>query len=159
MTASHPELDVSPFTLDMPSAPVDWAALFGNDHPIELEIGSGKGLFLANAGQSRPDRNFLGVEIAKKYARRAAERIARRGLANVKILPGDARRFLHEFVPAGSVAALHIYFPDPWWKKRHRKRRVFCEPFVDDVARASSPRAISGSPRTSRSISASCRNS
>jgi tRNA (guanine-N7-)-methyltransferase len=120
----------------MPEAPVSWSEIFGNGLPVELEIGSGKGLFLLNAATREPGRNFLGVEMAKKYAYKSAERIARAALPNVKVLPGDARKFLHEFVPAVSVAALHIYFPDPWWKTRHRKRRVFCEPFVVDVARA-----------------------
>lgn len=134
--ARTPRPDTSPFTITMPEAPVSWPDIFGNGHPVELEIGSGKGLFLLNAAAREPSRNFLGVEMAKKYAYKSAERIARAGLTNVKVLPGDARKFLHEFVPAESVTALHIYFPDPWWKTRHRKRRVFCEPFVIDVARA-----------------------
>ncbi len=77
--------------------------------------------------------------MAKKYARQAAERIAKRAIPNVRMLPDDARRFLARFVPETSVAAVHIYFPDPWWKKRHRKRRVFCEGFVVDVARILQP--------------------
>lgn len=129
-------IDVSPFVIEMPEAPVSWSELFGNERPVELEIGSGKGLFLANAAKQNPGHNFLGVEIAKKYAYKAVERIAKASLANVKMLPGDARRFLNLYVPKGSIEALHIYFPDPWWKTRHHKRRVFCEDFVVDVARA-----------------------
>lgn len=131
----RPPIDVAPFEIAMPEAPVAWAEVFGDSAPVELEVGSGKGLFLANAARANPDRRYLGIELAKKYAHKAAERLAKAGLANAKILPGDARRFLHEFVPAASLEAVHIYFPDPWWKKRHRKRRVFCEPFVDDVSR------------------------
>lgn len=136
MTEPRPSIDLSPYTVEYPTTSVDWHAIFGSDAPVELEVGSGKGLFLANAATRQRDHNFFGVELAKKYARTAAERIAKRQLTNVRVLAGDARRFLHEFVPPGSLHALHIYFPDPWWKKRHKKRRVFCEPFVADVARA-----------------------
>ncbi|MBX6316016.1 MAG: tRNA (guanosine(46)-N7)-methyltransferase TrmB, partial [Isosphaeraceae bacterium] len=129
----------TPYTLDYPVAPIAWAEVFGDDHPIELEIGPGKGLFLANAATKKPDHNFIGVELSKKYARKAAERVAKRGLRNVRVVAGDARRFLNQFVPPASLHAVHIYFPDPWWKKRHKKRRVFCEPFVVDVARALQP--------------------
>lgn len=139
MPEPRPPLDLSPYQFAYPTEPVVWSDVFGNTRPVELEVGSGKGLFLANAASQRPDRNFFGVEHAKKYARRAMERLAKRGLTNVKVLPGDARRFLHEFVPPASLSAMHIYFPDPWWKKRHRKRRVFCEEFVRDVARALVP--------------------
>lgn len=132
----RPPIDVTPFKIAMPTGPIVWSEIFGNDHPVELEIGSGKGLFLANSAKAHLDRNFLGVELAKKYAHQGAERLAKAQVANAKMLPDDARKFLHEFVPAASVSALHIYFPDPWWKTRHRKRRVFCEPFVVDVANA-----------------------
>jgi len=132
-------VDVAPYVIDYPDAPISWAGIFGRDCPVELEIGSGKGLFLCNAGAARPGRGFLGVEIARKYAHEAAVRIAKRDLRNVRMLAGDARRFLHLFVPPASVDALHVYFPDPWWKKRHKKRRVFCEPFVVDAAAALKP--------------------
>jgi len=134
-------IDATPYTLDLAGLepPLSWPALFGDDHPVELEVGSGKGLFLANAAAARPGHNFLGIELARKYAGKAAERLAKRELPNAKVLPGDARLFLNRFVPPGSLRAVHIYFPDPWWKKRHRKRRVFCEPFVVDAARALEP--------------------
>jgi tRNA (guanine-N7-)-methyltransferase len=119
--------------------PVSWAEVFGNDHPVELEVGSGKGLFLANAAKAHPGRNFFGIEMARKYARRAAERVAKQELANVRVLPGDARHFLARFVPPMSLEAVHVYFPDPWWKTRHRKRRVFAEPLVVDVERILRP--------------------
>ncbi|MDB5353366.1 MAG: tRNA ((7)-)-methyltransferase [Planctomycetota bacterium] len=137
--ARRSPIDTTPYTLEMPEAPVSWPEIFGRDRPVELEIGSGKGLFLANAARGNPSHDFLGVEMAKKYAYKAAERLAKANLSNVKILPGDARRFLHLFVPAASVSAVHIYFPDPWWKTRHRKRRVFCEDFVVDVAKSLTP--------------------
>jgi tRNA (guanine-N7-)-methyltransferase len=114
---------------------LDWAALFGNDRPVELEVGSGKGLFLANAARANPSHNFFGIELARKYARLAAERLARLDIANAKVWSGDARDVLARRVPDASLRAVHVYFPDPWWKKRHKKRRVFTADLVDQLER------------------------
>jgi tRNA (guanine-N7-)-methyltransferase len=134
-------LDLAPYTVDLAGreSPVSWPELFGNDRPVELEVGSGKGLFLVNAGIRTPLRNFLGIELSRKYAGQAAARVAKRALPNVKVLRGDARAVLAGSIPAASLRAVHIYFPDPWWKKRHKKRRVFTEPFVVAVERALEP--------------------
>ncbi len=122
-----------------PQPPLDWAALFGNDRPVEIEVGFGKGLFLLNQGATRPDTNFLGVEIERKYVLLTATRVARREYHNVKLACTDARWFLTARVAADSVAAMHVYFPDPWWKTRHRKRRLFTEEFAEQVARVLKP--------------------
>ncbi|MDX2036017.1 MAG: tRNA (guanosine(46)-N7)-methyltransferase TrmB [Isosphaeraceae bacterium] len=119
---------------DLPET-VDWNELFGNDRPVELEVGSGKGLFLANEAARRPSTNFFGIELARKYATLAAERIAKRGLENVRILAGDALAFLERATPSRSLSGAHVYFPDPWWKRKHRKRRVFGEQLVRDFER------------------------
>lgn len=113
---------------------VRYADFFGNDHPVELEVGCGKGLYLRNAAKSNPGHNFLGIEIARKYAFYGAERILKLGLTNVRVIPGDALLLLKR-VPDASTNTVHLYFPDPWWKKRHHKRRVFTVDFVKDVAR------------------------
>jgi tRNA (guanine-N7-)-methyltransferase len=137
MPLPRSSVDTSRTILEPPalSGFMDWAALFGNDHPVELEVGSGKGLFLANAGSRRPGHNFFGVEIAKKYAYEAAVRLAKAKLENAKLLAGDARQFMALHVRPQSLHAVHVYFPDPWWKARHKKRRVFCEGFVVDTER------------------------
>lgn len=119
--------------------PIDWPALFGTANPVEVEVGFGKGLFLLNAGVSRPDRNFFGVEIVRKYQLYAATRIASRKLPNVKTCCGDAKAVLREYVPAGSVSVVHVFFPDPWWKTRHKKRLLFTLEFAADVARVLMP--------------------
>jgi tRNA (guanine-N7-)-methyltransferase len=138
---ARPRLDLGPYTLDLSQHPVPlcWNALFGNDHPVELEVGSGKGLFLANAAAAMPGHSFLGIELSRKYARLATERVARHGLGNVRVLSGDAKLFLSRHVPARSLRAVHVYFPDPWWKTRHKKRRVFGEALVADIERGLQP--------------------
>jgi tRNA (guanine-N7-)-methyltransferase len=119
--------------------PFEWSSLFPESRPLHLEIGSGKGHFLVTESGFRPDDNFLGIEIAKKYARFAAYRCAQQGRTNVRVLAGDAVRFVREAVPAASVDSVHIYFPDPWWKARHRKRRVVRAELVQAVERILKP--------------------
>ena len=131
-------MDPASLTLDLTGIEglLSWSEIFGNDHPVELEIGSGKGLFLQNAASQNPNHNFIGVELAKKYAGKAAQRVAKNGLRNVRVWPGDALRFVARHVPERSLAAVHVYFPDPWWKARHKKRRVFRESLVIDIEKA-----------------------
>lgn len=98
--------------------------IFGRVAPTELEIGSGKGLFISGAAKANPDRNFLGVEIAYRYALLSASKLAKQETPNGVMICADAARVLRELVPLNSLVAAHIYFPDPWWKKAHRKRRI-----------------------------------
>ncbi len=125
-----------------PAPPVDWSAVFGNDNPVEIEVGFGKGLFLLNAATARPAVNFFGIEIVRKCQLVTATRLALRPLTNVKLACADARPFLAERVPAASVQAMHVYFPDPWWKKRHHKRRLFTPEFATAVGRVLRPDGI-----------------
>lgn len=104
--------------------PWDPELLFGREAPIEFEIGSGKGMFLANAAAAEPGHDFLGVEVAYRYALMAAAGLVKANLSNAMILCADAAALLTDWVPSSSLAAVHIYFPDPWWKKSHRKRRI-----------------------------------
>ena len=131
-----PEEEAAPLPIEsVPDAErLNWSELFGNGNLVEIEIGMGKGLFLLTSAQARPDTNFFGIEIVRKYQLYATTRFARRALPNVKTVCADARWVLHRFVPPGSVAVVHVYFPDPWWKARHKKRRVFTAGFAADVA-------------------------
>jgi tRNA (guanine-N7-)-methyltransferase len=121
------------------SAPLDWREVFGNDQPVELEVGFGKGLFLLTAAQAHPEINFAGVEIVRKYQLFTATRLAKRGLGNVRVACADVLSFLPRCVPTASLQAVHVYFPDPWWKKRHHKRRIFTAEFVAECARILHP--------------------
>lgn len=113
--------------------------LFPTLDDMEVEVGSGKGLFLANAAETVSERAFLGIEVAGKYARFIAYRLARKQLANAKIVHGDAEQLFREFLADHSIFAVHIYFPDPWWKKRHHKRRIMNEAFLHHVTRVLKP--------------------
>jgi tRNA (guanine-N7-)-methyltransferase len=120
---------------DLPEPPLNWSVLFPEHKPVELEVGSGRGLFLVNAGLTCPEHNFCGIEYDMKEARRAARRLARRSMTNARMIGVDARLFLPYFVQDASVVAVHIYFPDPWWKRRHHKRRLFNDWFVEQASR------------------------
>jgi len=132
-----PTLDLTPYlkTLDELPSPCPPETLFGREAPFEVEVGSGKGLFLAGAADKTPLHNFLGVEVSHKYARFAAARLAKKQLRNAKMIDGDGLRLLSEFLPDASALAVHVYFPDPWWKKRHHKRRVMKDSFLRDIER------------------------
>ena len=116
--------------------PIDWEAIFGNAYPVEIEIGFGKGRFLLEASKRHPKVNYIGVEYAQKYVGLTRERFekyirhfgvdrASGTFSNVRLVWTDANYFLTRYVPEASVQAYHIYFPDPWPKKRQRKRRIF----------------------------------
>ncbi len=136
-----PALDLSFHLRTVETLPTPWnpVEMFARDAPLEIEVGTGKGLFLQTAAAEHPERNFLGVEVSRKYARFAAARLAKREIANAISVHGDGLRLFRELVPDASLAAVHVYFPDPWWKKRHRRRRVLNEPFLADVVRTLKP--------------------
>lgn len=136
-----PTLDLTGWLLTAADIPVPWSseALFGRQARLEIEVGSGKGLFLTHATAAQPASDFLGIEIAHKYARFAAARLAANNRTNGKVLQGDAMWFLRDVVPANAVDAVHVYFPDPWWKQRHRRRRVMQTTFVQDIERVLHP--------------------
>jgi tRNA (guanine-N7-)-methyltransferase len=115
--------------------PVAFGEMFGNDNPVELEIGSGKGAFLLRMARAHPERNFLGIEWANKICQYCADRMVRWGVKNVRMMRTDAKLFLIHKLPPASLSAIHIYHPDPWPKKRHHKRRHFTPDFMEAVVR------------------------
>lgn len=106
---------------------------------VEIEVGPGKGTFLLAAAESRPDAFLLGIEAAPGYAQYAAERLAKAGRQNALLLVDNAVLYLRDRVDAGSVDTLHVYFPDPWPKRRHRKRRFFTPATAEVVSKALAP--------------------
>jgi tRNA (guanine-N7-)-methyltransferase len=129
-------LDVSSIWWEGNSGPeeYDFAQIFGNDHPVELDLGCGKGLFLFNQARLRPEVNFVGIDWSRSFSRMGAERMIRHRLTNVRIIADDAWTLFPRF-PESSLSAMHVYFPDPWWKTRHRKRRMIRPEFLTVVER------------------------
>jgi tRNA (guanine-N7-)-methyltransferase len=125
--------------IDLFKQAVNWGQLVANDKPVELEVGSGKGWFLRSAATERPQNFFIGIELAAKFANYAASRLAKANLQNTVMLRGDAQAFLRDVVPSGAVSTIHVYFPDPWWRNKHKKRRVLNEQAIVDIVRALMP--------------------
>ena len=103
---------------------LDLRALFRNEHPVVLEIGSGKGRFLIATASERPDLNVIGIEKSLHYYRLIRDRIEKRHLENIRLINHDAFQVLQKMIPDASLAEIHIYFPDPWPRKREQKRRI-----------------------------------
>lgn len=119
--------------------PICFTRLFGREAPVEVEIGSGSGVFLSEEAQRRPDINFLAIEKDGKQVRRAKDKWRRRNLLNVRIVRCDAFYFLEEYIPPASVGAYIILYSDPWFKKRHHKRRVFSPRLLPILERTLKP--------------------
>lgn len=121
-------------------AHLDLRTLFEKpDQPLELEIGSGKGTFLAQQAPMQPNTNFLGIEYAGEFFRYAADRLRRLNLGNARMLYADAQVFLRWRVPTHALDVLHLYFADPWPKSRHHKRRTVQDQFFRDAHRTLKP--------------------
>ena len=105
--------------------PINWGELFGNENPVEIEIGCGKGRFLLETSRQHPEINYIGVERALKYVQRAKERLQKGNAIGVFLIWSDAAYLVDRCIGDSTVEAYHVYFPDPWPKKRHRKRRLF----------------------------------
>lgn len=138
---AHRDLIVEPIGLDVETLPkpLNWAEIFGNTHPVEMEIGMGKGTFLTEQAKARPEVNFFGIEYARWFWRYASDRLRRNQCLNARTVRAEASFFVVEFVPDASLSVVHIYFPDPWPKKRHHKRRLIQPPFVKQVIRVLVP--------------------
>ena len=126
-------------TADTLPRPIDFTALYGNANPVELEIGSGKGTFLTEQAKARPDVNFFGIEWANWFWKYASDRLRRSGCTNARTVRAEALFFLREHVADASLSVLHVYFPDPWPKARHHKRRLVQPPFLEQALRVLTP--------------------
>jgi tRNA (guanine-N7-)-methyltransferase len=122
-----------------PEGGVDLFELFEPNGEIEMEIGFGRGLFLVQRASAAPDAWLLGIEIKNKLVYRVEQRLRRLGLARVRVMAGDARSVLPGVRPDAALARVFVNFPDPWWKKRHAKRRLLAEPLLDQIARLLRP--------------------
>jgi len=112
-----------------------WPAAPDPSADLELEIGFGRGMFLLERAQAAPNSRVLGVEVKRKWAYLVEQRAQRLGLVNVRVFGADARDVLLRLQPAGALARVFMHFPDPWWKKRHDKRRLRGPSTFDPAAR------------------------
>jgi tRNA (guanine-N7-)-methyltransferase len=126
---------IMPFT----GRALDFKAFFGNRNPVIVEIGFGMGLATAAIAQENPGKNYLGVEVFRPGIGRLLWEIEKRRLDNIRIIEHDAVDVFEEMIPPDSLGGVHIFFPDPWPKKRHHKRRLIKRPFTDLLARRLCP--------------------
>ncbi len=122
------------FGIPYAAAPLDLASAFGRTAATVLEIGCGMGETTLQMAQSRPDINFLGVEVFTAGVGALLKGIEERQLTNVRVVHQDAVDVVRDMIPPDALAGIHVYFPDPWPKKRHHKRRLLQQPFVGLLA-------------------------
>ena len=127
------------FVLPYASTPADLPAVFGRPAPLTVEIGFGMGIATAAIAAVNPDRNYLGIEVHTPGVGKLLWEIDRRKLSNIRIVEHDAVEVLRDMLGDGGADAFHIFFPDPWPKKRHHKRRLVKRPFTDLLARKLAP--------------------
>ncbi len=120
-------------TLSQLPTPLDLDTLLPGDGDWEIEIGFGKGRYLLERSAMDPGTRFLGIELVSKYYRRVRDRVEKRGLDNVLLLRGEAQYLISVALPRAFARVVHVYFPDPWPKSRHQKRRLFDAETVDLV--------------------------
>jgi len=128
----YPEISLK---IDDLAEGIDFANIFGRCGPVHIEIGCGKAAFLVSQAKAQPQVNFIGIEWSSKFYRFAVDRIGRWGLENVRIIRTDAANLVEKLIPNNSVECFHIYFPDPWPKKRHHKRRFISEKNLQQLLR------------------------
>lgn len=114
---------------------LDLGRLFGNEHSVVLEIGSGKGRFLISSALEQPETNFIGIEKSLHYHRVIRDRIRKRMLTNVRLVNHDAFFVLRDMIPDSSLREIHIYFPDPWPRKKEQKRRIIRPEVLQEIRR------------------------
>ena len=119
----------------VPYFTIEPEAIFGRRAPLEIEIGAGKGEFILEYAAANPETNFLAIELSGTVGQLLAVRCGRAELPNVRVAKMDARTLVNLMLPDASVAAYHIYYPDPWPKERHIKHRMVSPIFVQNLSR------------------------
>jgi tRNA (guanine-N7-)-methyltransferase len=127
------------YLLEFSEKEIDFKETFGNENGVTLEIGFGMGFATAEIAQANPDKNYLGVEVHRPGIGKLLWEIEKRALSNIRIVEYDAVNVTQKMIPKNSLDAAHIFFPDPWPKKRHRKRRLVQRPFTETLASCLKP--------------------
>ncbi|MBN8487029.1 MAG: tRNA (guanosine(46)-N7)-methyltransferase TrmB [Burkholderiales bacterium] len=130
------------FVLPFSAAVADWRAIFGREAPRVLEIGFGMGAATAQIAAARPDTDFIGIEVHTPGVGALLKRIGEDGLGNLRLIQHDAVQVLEQMVAPASLAGVHVFFPDPWHKKKHHKRRLIQPPLVALLASRLAPGGV-----------------
>jgi tRNA (guanine-N7-)-methyltransferase len=138
---AHAEL-LPRFGLPYRAAPIDWRAAFGREAPVVAEVGFGMGETTAEIAAANPAIDYLAIEVHTPGVGSLLKRIEENAITNIRIVQHDAVEVMRDMVPAGSLAAIHIFFPDPWPKKRHHKRRLLQRDFVELAATRLEPGGV-----------------
>jgi len=127
------------FIIPVENDMMDFARIFSNDNPVIVEIGFGMGLATALIAEENPAKNFVGIEVHRPGIGRLLWEIEQRSLANIRIIEQDAALVFEKMIPPRSLEGIHLFFPDPWPKKRHHKRRLVKRPFTAALAAGLKP--------------------
>jgi tRNA (guanine-N7-)-methyltransferase len=118
---------------------ISYAAIFGNNNPVIVEIGFGMGMATALIAGAYPAKNYLGIEVHRPGIGKLLREIQERALSNIRIIEHDAAEVFAHMIPPQSLEGIHLFFPDPWPKKRHHKRRLVQRPFTETLASCLKP--------------------
>ncbi len=127
------------FLIEYSKAPLDFEAAFGRKAPVILEIGFGMGDTTSHIAKGMPDKDFIGVEVHTPGVGSLLKQIGEQELTNLRLIQHDAVEVLNQMIPPASLAGVHVFFPDPWHKARHNKRRLLQPPFVKLLAERLAP--------------------
>ncbi len=123
------------YALPFSPEPIDYSTVFNNDHPTVIEIGFGMGTSTKRIVSEHPDTNYIGIEVFLSGFTKLLSAAGREKIENLRLIRFDAVEVLHHMIPDDSIAGFHIFFPDPWPKKRHHKRRLIQKEFAELLAR------------------------
>ena len=121
------------YGIDYKEELLDFTALFGNTAPVTFEIGFGNGTSLVEQAKQHPEKNYIGTEVHTPGVGHCLHRIQQEDLHNIKVMHHDATLILNHQIPEQSLHCLQLFFPDPWQKRRHHKRRILQQDFADTI--------------------------
>ncbi len=127
------------YGLDHQKEPFDFAKIYGNQHPVIMEIGFGMGKSLVEMAEQNPDKNYLGIEVHTPGVGACLAYALERNVKNLRVICHDATEILRDCIADHSLGGLQLFFPDPWHKAKHHKRRIVQAPFVESVIRKLQP--------------------
>jgi len=123
------------FGLEVKDELLDFNQLFGRDAPTIVEIGFGMGKSLAEMAEANPQQNYIGIEVHRPGVGALLKLVEEKGLTNIRVYNHDAIEVLEKCIPENSLAGVYLFFPDPWHKKRHHKRRIVQKEFAEKIAK------------------------